>query len=203
MKTLIDRTLDTAFGLSRTPDDFAESYRHELARVIARIDLAAIGELVAMFDDCRKRDGVIYFCGNGGKAALCAEWVNDLTVALPDSKFRAHSLMDNIPVLTAAANDYNYHGALLRIFKPMARPGDMLVCLSGSGLSENVIRVAEWCNVRGVKSVGVGRGGLLKNLVDLHITIRSSDDGPTEDATMMVLHIVHAWFLRQDRDVGK
>ncbi len=190
--------LDTAFGLSQTPADFAGHYRNELAKVTGRMDLAAIGELVGMFDDCRKRDGVVYFCGNGGKAALCAEWVNDLTVALPDSKFRAHSLMDNLPGLTAAANDYGYGGALRRIFEPMWRPGDVLVCLSGSGLSDNVNHLAERCESLEVKSVGVGRGGLLKDLVDLHIDIPSKDDGPTEDATMMVLHIVHAWFLRHD-----
>ena len=78
-----DTVLDTAFGEALTSTHFAGLYRQELAKVIGHIDLSAIGALVAMFDDCRKRDGVIYFCGNGGKAALCAEWVNDLTVALP------------------------------------------------------------------------------------------------------------------------
>ena len=199
----IDTPLDTAFGLSRTPAYFAVHYRDELVRVIGNMDLAAIGRLVAMFDQCRKRDGVIYFCGNGGKAALCAEWVNDLTVALPESKFRAHSLMDNLPGLTAAANDYGYEGALRRIFEPMARPGDVLVCLSGSGNSVNVRHVAKGCESLGVKTVGVCRGGHLKDLVDLHIDIPSRDDGPTEDSTMMVLHIVHAWFLRHDAEVGK
>ena len=59
MNQNIDTTLDTAFGLSRTPADFAGHYRYELARVMAGMDLLAIGDLVAMFDACRKRDGVI------------------------------------------------------------------------------------------------------------------------------------------------
>ncbi len=192
--------LDTAFAASPTPADFAKHYRNEVRKVIEGMDLLAIGRLVAMFDECRKREGVIYFCGNGGKAALCAEWVNDLTVALPRSRFRAFSLMDNLPALTAAANDYGYGSALGRIFEPMARSGDLLVALSGSGFSDNILYVVDaalW--IDGVRTIGVGRGGPLKHLVDLHIDIPSTDDGPTEDATMALLHIVHAWFIRHDR----
>ena len=195
--------LDAAFVVSRNASEFARFYHSEIEATMAKMDLEKIGELVALFDDCRKIDGTIYFCGNGGKAALCAEWVNDITVALPDSKFRAHSLMDNLPGLTAAANDYSYETALWQIFHPMGRPGDILVGLSGSGWSDNVMYAIDKCRSLGVKTVGVGRGGRLADLVDLHIEIPTMDDGPTEDGIMILLHIVHAWFVRSDDDPGR
>lgn len=190
--------LDIGFSQSKTPLQFAAKYCDEIIHVMQRFDIAAVGEFIAILEDVRSADGTIYFCGNGGKAALCSEFVNDLTVALPRKPFRAQSLMDNVTALTAAANDYDYEMAVTRILAPMLRAGDLVVALSGSGNSANVINAVQCATRFKVVSVGIGRGGILKNYVDLHIPINCEDDGPTEDATMMILHMVHHWFIRYD-----
>lgn len=188
--------LDIAFELSSGPMQFSYHYLCELCKVLEKINQGHIGELIGKLYDCRTREGTIYFCGNGGKAALCQEWVNDLTVALPNCTFRAQSLMDNVAALTAASNDYTYDSALTRIFVPQSRPGDLLVALSGSGNSTNILHVVEQANIWGIETIGIGRGGQLKEIVKLFVEVPAQDDGPTEDAMMMLVHVCHAWFIR-------
>ncbi len=190
--------LDHAFGLSKTPAIFAFHYMGRIVFMANGFDVNAVGAFIGMLEECRDAGGTVYFCGNGGKAALCSEFVNDLTLALPGNPFRAQSLMDNVAMLTAAANDYSYDQALARILGPMLRPEDLVVALSGSGNSENVINAVIRATRHGVKSVGIGRGGKLHAYVDLHIPIDAEDDGPTEDAIMMIIHMCQAWFYRQD-----
>ena len=176
---------------------FAHRYLRKTMDVLESIDGDEVRVLIQMLDDCRSRRAMIYFIGNGGKAALSAEWANDLTVALPPriTPFRAASLVDNAAMLTAAANDYSYDDALAHIIARVAWRDDMLVALSGSGNSVNIIQAVNEARGQGMFTVGIGRGGKLRTCVDHFVTIPAEDDGPTEDAMMAVLHITHAWFL--------
>jgi D-sedoheptulose 7-phosphate isomerase len=191
--------LDIAFAEVSGPMQFAYRYYAEIGKLLEKMNQGQVEELIKLFDQCRVQDGDIWFAGNGGKTALCAEWVNDLTVALPVKPFRAHSVMERVASLTAASNDYTYTSAIWRILRPMVRVPDLCVFLSGSGDSANIVYAAEAAKKNGITVIGIGRGGTLKDIADYHVLIPALDDGPTEDAIMMLLHIVHAWFLRSDQ----
>lgn len=178
---------------------FATSYLMHHVEAVSSLDVSNVAELIGLLRHTRDRDYTIYFAGNGGKAALCSEFVNDLTVALPFSRFKAHSLMENVPGLTGAANDYGWDEALSRRLEPLANTHDVVVMLSGSGTSKNILHLLDTANDMRLQTVGIGRGGRLHNSVDLSILIDAHEDGPTEDAILALIHIVYAWFMRLDR----
>lgn len=190
--------LDHAYDEAHDAGMFASRYLREVNLMINRFNVTQVAELIDMFSSCRFRDSDIYFAGNGGKTALCAEWVNDLTVALPLKPFRAHSVMERVASLTAASNDYGWESAIWRILQPLVRFDDVVVLISGSGNSPNMLYAAEAARRNEITLVGIGRkNGQLETMVDLFVEVPALDDGPTEDAIMMLLHICHAWFLRE------
>ncbi len=191
--------LDTAYRDTADAVDFGAAYLMHHRAAIASLNMVRVAELIQQLTDVRARHRTIYLAGNGGKCSLCSEWVNDLTVALPQSRFKAHSLMENLPGLTGASNDYGWDQALQRRFEPLAHSDDLLIMLSGSGESANIIRLMRAANAMSIYTVGIGRGGTLCNEVDLPIKIEANEDGPTEDTILALIHIVYSWFIRVDR----
>jgi D-sedoheptulose 7-phosphate isomerase len=199
MEIMTETPLDRVFKEVDTEAEFAFCYGEEIRKVMYTLDFKSIGYLIGVFEAARRRGAHIYFIGNGGKAALCDEWVNDLSVALPDKPFKVHSLMGRVSALTAASNDYDWDTALMRILEPLINKNDLLVALSGSGESNNIIIAVQCANARGMQTVGIGRGGALEIIAKLFIKIPAEDDGPTEDAIMSIIHMCHHWFIRKDR----
>lgn len=178
---------------------FATHYLRYHRAAIASLDVSQMADLIGVFTRTRDRGNTIYFAGNGGKCSLCAEFVNELSVALPDSCFKAHSLMENVAGLSGASNDFGWDEALSRRFEPLAVKGDLLVMLSGSGTSPNIIHLMYTAIRMGIYTVGIGRGDTLLKSVDMGIKIDAHEDGPTEDAILAINHIIYTWFLRHDR----
>ncbi len=192
--------LDDVFDKVSTPKQFAFAYMSILSDGLASVNYGQIENLIKFLKRARERGAHLYFIGNGGKATLCDEWVNDLSVALPDKPFKAHSIMSRTASLTAASNDYEngYTSALSRIMEPLVSSNDVVIALSGSGESLNIIHAVEWANEVGAQTIVIGRGGQVSSISDLFLKIPVEDDGPTEDMTMAVLHVIHAWFKRED-----
>lgn len=190
--------LDKLASHLQRPNDFASGYLMHHQEVLHQIDGVAIGNLIRVLAGVRENGRAVWFAGNGGKASICAEFANDLTTALPSTKaIRAFSLMANATALTAAANDFGYKNALVHLADRLVENQDLMVILSGSGNSENIVTLARWCAHNDIDVVGIGRGGALKDLSDHFISIPCEDDGPTEDAMMSILHICQAWFARR------
>lgn len=141
----------------------------------------------------------VFFCGNGGSAANAIHIANDLFygVAAKGSKtgIRVQALSANQAVLTCLANDISYADIFSEQLKVFAQPGDVLVVLSGSGNSQNIVRALESAKELGVKSFAVlgYSGGLSKELTDTSIHIAVNDMQIAEDLQLVVGHMVMQW----------
>lgn len=192
--------LDADFKRANDAAEFTEFYIQEHMSAVASIQPAQIQQFINLITQTRDRGNTIYICGNGGKASLAMEFVNDLTVAIPNSGIKAHSLADPLTGLTCIGNDWSYDEIFSRRLEPLAKPGDLLIALSGSGTSKNVMLAVNIAGLKGMTVVSIGRGDVLADAADIGIIIDAYEDGPTEDATLAIIHTVYAWFLRLDRD---
>jgi D-sedoheptulose 7-phosphate isomerase len=181
--------------------DFAARYVQELSRVLAALPLEPLGQALALLEKAYSETRRVFVIGNGGSAATSAHMANDLLWGVAQTGkrgFRVTSLSDNVPVLTAIANDASYADIFTKQLEAQAESGDLLIAISGSGNSENVVRGVELAKRMGLLTVGfLGmKGGKLKSMVDIAIVVPSDDYGPIEDVHMMLDHLVTA-YLRQ------
>lgn len=150
---------------------FGAQYFRALRAALDSVDLAAVDAVIHTLARARAAGGVIFVAGNGGSAATASHWVNDLTKATRGSGrayVRAICLTDSTPWLTALANDEGYERVFAAQLENMARTGDVLVVISASGNSPNVVRAVEYARVHEIETVAlVGfDGGAVKSLVD-------------------------------------
>ena len=136
-----------------------------------RIDLDAVERVARRLRAARDSGAMIYVAGNGGSAASASHWVNDLGKATKRSgraPMRVMSLSDNVAWLTALANDEGYERVFAGQLENFAQPGDVLVVISASGNSPNLVRAVELARARGVTTIGfLGfDGGVLRQQVD-------------------------------------
>ncbi len=153
----------------------AAGYVTELQRVLGEIDFSAVENLAALLHQAWRKERTVFVFGNGGSAATASHFAEDLgkgTVmrddrsAPPIKRFKAMSLADNSPWITALANDLGYEHIFAEQLRNLARPGDIAVAISGSGNSANVVRSVQWANNQGMTTVGLTGfdGGRLKSI---------------------------------------
>jgi D-sedoheptulose 7-phosphate isomerase len=179
---------------------FTESYRSKLIDTLNGLDLAKVDQVIAWLAEARDNGRNIFMTGNGGSAASASHFVCDMLKGASfqrDKRFRIMALHDNMPTLTAYSNDVDYHDAALEQLKNFAQPGDVVIAISGSGNSPNVLRVIEYANAHGLKTIGfTGRdGGKLGGLVQLQVHTSDPHMGRIEDAHMIALHMICYQFM--------
>jgi D-sedoheptulose 7-phosphate isomerase len=148
---------------------------------------AGIARFSTLLRDARRRGGNVYLIGNGGSAAVASHIANDFCNV---AGLRATGLLDH-SALTCFANDYGYDNVYSERLERMARPGDVLVAISSSGESENIVRAARAVRQRGgtpATLTGFGTGNRLRRLGDLNFWIDSDDYGLVEVGHLFMLH---------------
>lgn len=181
---------------------FASRYLEYLCGVLRGIDVAAIQRFVEILLDARERGATVFFIGNGGSAATASHFANDLGFGTDsyERPFRAVSLTDNNAVVTALGNDYGYEEIFTRQLRILGRPGDVLVAISASGNSLNLIRAMEYAASAGIRTVALTAfdGGRMKQMADdgVHVPTAPKEYGPAEDAHMVLDHLVGAYLMR-------
>jgi D-sedoheptulose 7-phosphate isomerase len=184
------------------PVAFAAAYLGHLQTVLKGIDTGEIGQFVRTLLDARHRGATIFFIGNGGSAATASHFANDLSIGCKDYErpFRAISLTDNISVITAIANDFGYEDIFSRQLRVLAKKGDVLVAISASGNSPNLLKAFEHASAAGVKTVAITAfdGGRMRHMADegIHVPTDAKEYGPAEDAHMILDHLVGAYLMR-------
>jgi D-sedoheptulose 7-phosphate isomerase len=175
----------------------AAHYLEAFETHLHRVDLDAMGRIVQCLQVARDQGAMIYVAGNGGSAATASHWVNDLGKATKRSgqaPMRVMSLCDNISWLTALANDEGYERAFSGQLENFARSGDVLVVISASGNSPNLLRAVEMAKTRGLVTLGfLGfDGGALKDMVDdcLWLPTAKGEYGLVEGTHAMLCHIL-------------
>lgn len=183
--------------------NFPAEYKTKLLGTLDTIDLAKVDEIITLLARARDEDRQIFICGNGGSAATANHFACDMVKGASygkDKRFRITALSEQIPTLTAYANDVGYDAVFVEQLKNFARQGDVLIALSGSGNSPNVVRAVEYANSIGCLTVGLsGRdGGRLKPLSKLNVHIADDHMGRIEDAHMTVCHMICYHFMDRE-----
>ncbi len=168
-------------------------YWDEVATVAAAIDLACLERVAHMLLSCQARGRVVFVVGNGGSAATASHFACDLSKGTRRDgppTFQVVSLTDNVPLLTAWANDSGYERVFSEQLMALARPGDLLVAISASGNSPNVVAAVDAARSCGMGVIGLsGRsGGRLAHLVDVVVNVPSDRIEVVEDAHLVVAH---------------
>src|SRR3978361_1715086 len=128
--------------------DFVRNYITAQREALESIPVAEVEKLIFTFQEALKADRQIFVFGNGGSAANASHFITDLGKGASDitfRRFRCLSLNDNTSWMTAIGNDYSYDDVFLRQMQNYARPGDIVLMMSVSGNSPNLVKAAEWC----------------------------------------------------------
>ncbi len=179
---------------------YTEQYREQLIATLNGLDLSQVEKAIEWMREARDAGRTIFMTGNGGSAASASHFVCDMLKGASfqkEKRFRILALHDNMPTLTAYSNDVDYHDAALEQLKNFAQAGDVVVAISGSGNSPNVLRAVEYANQLGCRTIGLtGRdGGKLGPLVQLQIHTPEPHMGRIEDAHMIALHMMCYRFM--------
>ena len=185
--------------------EFASRYLAYLSKLISQIDVAVIEQIIDAFSKAGHSGSVIYFIGNGGSAATASHFANDIGIGTRKANvkpLKAISLADNLAVITALANDESYANIFIRLLEGVLQPKDVVVALSVSGNSANILEAVHYANGIGALTIGCTGfdGGVLRKAVDisLHISTPRGEYGPVEDIFMVVDHIIYS-YLRLER----
>lgn len=181
---------------------FLEDYRKQVIEVFLKVKQEDVVNLIRLLESARAEDRQIFVCGNGGSAATASHFATDLGKGASygkEKRFRVLSLTDNIPWISALANDTDYSMIFVEQLKNYARPGDLLIAFSGSGNSPNVVCATEWARQNGVVTIGItGRpGGSLGRLAAHPVHVESSHMGRIEDAHFFLQHILCYYFMEK------
>jgi len=154
-----------------------------------------IERIVACLRQARAQNRRIFVFGNGGSSANASHFVNDMvksTVRPDQPRFRLICLSDNVPTLTAYANDVSYDVIFAEPMAALAEPGDVALALSGSGNSPNVLKAMDVAHEMGLTRIGLTgfAGGKLKDQCDVCVIVPSDSMQVIEDAHLVILHSV-------------
>jgi D-sedoheptulose 7-phosphate isomerase len=183
--------------------NFLEDYKTELVKTIETIDNSKVQQAIDWFRQVRTEKKHIFTCGNGGSASTASHFVCDIVKGASfqrEERFRIMALTDSLATITAYSNDVSYECAFVEQLKNFAQPGDILLAISGSGNSPNVLRATEYANSIGCKTIALtGRdGGKLGPLAQLNIQVPVPHMGRIEDAHMIVCHMIGYYFMENN-----
>jgi D-sedoheptulose 7-phosphate isomerase len=179
---------------------YPKQYKAALLEAIDRIDTNRVEQAIEWFREARDGSKHIFVCGNGGSASTASHFTCDIVKGASynrDTRFRIMSLADSLPTLTAYSNDVSYEHIFVEQLKNFAQAGDLVMCISGSGNSANVVRAMEYANSIGCRTIALtGRdGGKLGPLAQLNIQVAVPHMGRIEDAHMVVCHMIAYHFM--------
>jgi D-sedoheptulose 7-phosphate isomerase len=185
--------------------DKARAYLRESAdvkRETAEACADAIVAAVEMIAQAFRADAKVLLCGNGGSAADCqhmaAEFVSRLTKSFERPGLPAIALTTDSSFLTAFANDCGFDGVFERQVQALGRPGDVLIGISTSGNSPNVVRAVRLARTAGLRSVVLsGPQGQLASLADVAISVPSTDTQHIQEAHLAIEHLI-CWLVERD-----
>jgi D-sedoheptulose 7-phosphate isomerase len=160
-------------------------------------------EIAAAIDVLRAahRDGrQVFVFGNGGSAATASHFVCDLGKGASDrlgKRFRCYTLNDNVSWMTAIGNDYCYEDVFVRQLENLAQPGDVVLTMSVSGSSPNLVKAFAWANAKGLVTMAIvgGKRGALAEMAQHTIVIDSQHYGYVEDMHLCVAHMLAYVFM--------
>ncbi len=171
------------------------SYLADVVDVIRRLPIDRVGQVIHRLEEARWKQQTVFTCGNGGSAATSIHFASDLCKgAMVPSKppFKSRSLCENIALVTAWSNDESYDQIFVQSMVAWISPGDVLVAISGSGNSRNVLLAVDAAAASGATTIGFTGfdGGELKDMADICITVPCHCMEQVEDVHLLLCHLI-------------
>jgi D-sedoheptulose 7-phosphate isomerase len=184
-----------------TADNFKDYFKR-LKDTLDKLDLEAIEKIVKALLKCREDGRTMFIFGNGGSAANASHIAGDFLKGISygmEKRFKVLSLVDNIAGTTAITNDLSYDEVFIEQLRTFFVPGDVVIGISGSGNSENVVKAVKWASENGGVTVGmVGyNGGRLGKIAGIVVHAPVNDMEITEDVHAMIFHSIKQEINRQ------
>ncbi len=172
-----------------------QSYLDRVQAAATALDTRSIARIVELLIAARQRDATVFVCGNGGSAATASHMAADLAKGAPVGPItglRTIALTDSVPLLTAWGNDLGYDRVFAEQLRNLARTGDVLVAISASGNSPNVLAAVDEAHARAMTVIGLSGfgGGRLADMADVAVVADSNEYGPVEDIHLMLNHAI-------------
>jgi len=174
-----------------------ETYLTELQQTVAAVPPELIEQIIDILLDCARTGNKVFICGNGGSASTASHFACDLaknTIVMGAPAFRVIALTDNMALMTAWANDTDYDNVFAAQLNPLVESGDVVIGISCSGNSGNVLKAMTVARHHGAVTIGFtgDKGGQLKGLVDVCIQVPSPRIEQQEDVHLILEHCICA-----------
>ena len=197
---------DKIFHSNNEIQAFSRKYIEYLTTTLSLVSTEQIKEFVEILLKAREAGSTIYFAGNGGSAATASHFANDIGVGtrLKNNQFRVISLCDNQSIITAIGNDYGYEYIYSKQLEALIQKNDVLVLISASGNSKNLLMASDVAKLKGATTVGLTAfdgGELLKKVdVPVHVPTEVGEYGVAEDVHMALDHLIANYLMRLLKD---
>lgn len=174
-----------------------DEYLKRLSDTLGLLSRSDLNRLLNLLVDALESGNNIYIMGNGGSAATASHFAADFNKGLSLGKarrFRMICLNDNVPTMTAYANDVGYEDVFVEQLRNFLKPGELVIAISGSGNSRNVLKAVEYANGTGAVTVGIAGfdGGELCRLASSHVLVPIHDMQVVEDIHMAMDHLCYS-----------
>lgn len=186
--------------------EFINDYIQEVTRCLMLLDKERISDAIDLLTQAYKDNRRIYILGNGGSASTASHMACDLGKGTlqrvydnSEKRIRVVSLSDNVALITAFANDLSFDDIFVQQLRNLVEPGDVVIVLSGSGNSKNIVNTVKYAKSRKAKTIGLlgfKTGGKLKTIVDCAIIVDSNHYGPIEDIHLILNHLISSWIAK-------
>ena len=189
--------------------EFIRNYFKELKKTIDKISVEDIKKVTDLLYDAYKKNKQIFIIGNGGSASTASHFACDLGKGTlqrvydeKEKRFRAISMADNVALLTALSNDLSYNDVFSQQLKNLTNYGDILIAISGSGNSQNILNAVDTASKSGAITIGfLGfDGGKLKDKVDYYIHVPSDHYGRIEDLHLVLAHLISSYLTEMKKN---
>ena len=189
--------------------EFIRNYFKELKKTIDKISVEDIKKVTDLLYDGYNKNKQIFIIGNGGSASTASHFACDLGKGTlqrvydeNERRFRAMSMTDNVALLTALSNDLTYNDVFSQQLKNLINYGDILIAISGSGNSQNILNAVDTASKSGAITIGfLGfDGGKLKDKVDYYIHVPSDHYGRIEDLHLVLAHLISSYLTEMKKN---
>lgn len=185
---------------------FIGLYFYEVRRCLDALNKTKLQLAIDMIIEAYKNDRKVFILGNGGSASTASHMACDLGKGTiqrisdyRERRLRVISLADNVALMTAFANDLSYDDVFVQQLRNLVEAGDLVIALSGSGNSPNVVKAVKYaksCGARIIGFLGFKNGGKVAKLVDCSIIVDSDHYGPIEDIQLILNHLIASWIAK-------
>jgi len=198
-------TLEEIYEQSSVETDYFRKYSDYVQKLLSEIDTESVKRVVECLLKARADNKTIYFAGNGGSASTASHFAQDMGEIgrkIRGQGFRTQSITDNVSALTAISNDYSYDNVFSLQIEYNFDAGDVLIVISASGNSPNVIKAVNLAKEKGgvtVGLVGFEDGGRLAQICDhiVHIKSKKGEYGPVEDIHLILNHMIVSYLMME------